>query len=93
MITENKEKKILALYDEKKCSITEIMKMTDVGSSQTIYKILAKYGFNRQRQEKQARRIHVCLDDQADRILKKLAPANVSKLICMLIKKSYPELG
>ena len=36
MITENKEKKILALYDEQKYSITEIMKMTDVGSSQTI---------------------------------------------------------
>lgn len=93
MITKNKENDVLTLYAKQKYSIAEIMRLTDIRSTQTIYRILAKHGIKKQRREKQTRIISVCLDEKADKILKAISPRNVSDLICNLIKRSYHEIG
>lgn len=93
MISEQQEKNIVSLYKEQRYAITEIMRLTDIRSTQTIYRILAKHGIKKQRREKQTRIISVCLDEKADKILKAISPRNVSDFICNLINRSYPEMG
>ena len=83
MISEQQEKNIVSLYKEQRYSIADIMRKTNVGSAQTIYKVLEKHGVRRQRRSKQIRKISVCLDE----ILRAIKPRNISDFVCNLIKK------
>ena len=42
MISEQQEKNIVSLYKEQRYAIADIMRKTNVGSAQTIYKVLEK---------------------------------------------------
>lgn len=88
MLSKLQQDKVIALYEKQSYSISEIMRMTGVGSSQTIYKILESSGVSYTRRKKQVRVISVCLDKEAEDILVKEAPRNISKWICELIKKA-----
>jgi len=87
MISEQQEKNIVSLYKEQRYAITDIMRKTNVGSAQTIYKVLEKHGVRRQRRSKQIRKISVCLDEKTDEILRAIKPRNISDFVCNLIKK------
>lgn len=86
MIAKNKEDDVLTLYAKQKYSIADIMRLTDIKSTQTIYRILAKHGIKKQRREKQTRVISVCLDEKTDEILRAIKPRNISDFVCNLIK-------
>ncbi|MCI6619645.1 MAG: hypothetical protein MSD82_12420 [Prevotella sp.] len=91
MITEEQKNKVLALYNTHEHSIKDIMLMTGVKSSQTIYRILSMEGVRMQKDRQPVRKISVGLDEEAHNILLEANPKNVSEWVCNLIKGGYPN--
>lgn len=88
MITEQQRQQCITLYKQGECSIKEIMKQTDIGSSQSVYRILSKAGVTLQRPN-ETHRASITFDEDAWRIIERKQPRNLSKFVCKAIKKTY----
>lgn len=89
MISIEQEQEVIRLYRGRKNSIKQIMAQTGVRSEQTIYRILSANNVPKQKTRKPTRRISVGLDEEAERIIRKARPSNISEFVSEMIKRGY----
>lgn len=89
MISIEQEQEVIRLYRGRKNSIKQIMAQTGVRSEQTIYRILSANNVPKQNMRKPTRRISVGLDEEAERIIRKARPRNISEFVSEMIKRGY----
>lgn len=87
MYTDDVREKCARLY-KRGLSIKEIMQMTGLKSSRTVYKILKENDIPLNKEEGK-KNISVTLDKETLRIIEREKPRNVSRFICRAVKKSY----
>lgn len=92
MISKEQEQEVIRLYRGRKNSIKQIMAQTGVRSEQTIYRILSANNVPKQKTRKPTRRISVGLDEEAERIIRKARPSNISEFVSEMIKRGYGKL-
>ena len=89
MISIEQEQEVIRLYRGRKHSIKQIMAQTGVRSEQTIYRILYANNVPKRKMRKPTRRISVGLDEEADDIIRKARPRNISEFVSEMIKMGY----
>lgn len=92
MISKEQEQEVIRLYRGRKNSIKQIMAQTGVRSEQTIYRILSANNVPKQKTRKPTRRISVGLDEEAESIIRKARPSNISEFVSEMIKRGYGKL-
>lgn len=91
MISIEQEQEVIRLYRGRKNSIKQIMAKTGVRSEQTIYRILSANNVPKLKQRKPTKRISVGLDEEAERIIRKARPRNMSEFVSEMIKRGYEK--
>lgn len=91
MISIEQEQEVIRLYRGRKNSIKQIMAKTGVRSEQTIYRILSANNVSLLKKRKPTKRISVGLDEEAERIIRKARPRNVSEFVSEMIKRGYEK--
>lgn len=91
MISIEQEQEVIRLYRGRKNSIKQIMAQTGVRSEQTIYRILYANNVPKQKIRKPTRRISVGLDEEAEGIIRKAKPRNISEFVSEMIKRGYEK--
>lgn len=89
MISIEQEQEVIRLYRGRKHSIKQIMAQTGVRSEQTIYRILSANNVPKLKMRKPTRRISVGLDEEAEGIIRKARPRNLSEFVSEMIKRGY----
>lgn len=87
LISLEQEEEVARLYRSEKYTIKQICEMTGVASEQTIYRILKGRNIPKRKIRIITKKISVSLDYEAELILDKVKPKNLSKYICDIIKK------
>ncbi len=67
------------------------MELTGVRSEQTIYRILSSHNIPKLRKRKPTRRITIGLDKEAEELIVKANPKNISEFVSEMIKKGYSK--
>lgn len=91
MISIEQEQEVIRLYRGRKNSIKQIMAKAGVRSEQTIYRILSANNVPLLKKRKPTKRISVGLDEEAERIIRKARPRNVSEFVSEMIKRGYEK--
>lgn len=90
MIMEWQKVQVIRLYTEGLFTMKDIMRITRIGSCQTIYKILKEAGIalKTPKVTKITESITISIDPETAEIIKRENPDNLSEWICNLIKKT-----
>ena len=89
MIREDKRKECVRLYREGGHTIQEIMSLTGIRSSKTVYSILSEAGVDLR--PRTAYQRTVVFDEETAAVIERVKPRNLSAWICKLIRQSYSD--
>lgn len=90
MIRQWQKEQAIRLYSEDLLTMKDIMRVTRIGSCQSVYKILKEAGITLRdpKVPKITESITISIDPETAEIIKKANPDNLSEWICYLIKKT-----